>query len=177
MDDPLNPTQGAPSNDAGDERALAAKFVADYKISSSSTGATSTPLPSAQEKHARKHRKKGFRRDKRPTNSLPVMSADDELHAASIALRNENAKAANREETIRLRNKVATAAIWFVSIQIGASNVFFGWYLFHNKESVDHGIMLAWLTASVVEIIGIMGIVAISLFPGKAKRNCTHASS
>lgn len=91
---------------------------------------------------------------------LPFKDKEEELTHDSIRLRRKNL-------TVKLRKIVAYFAIGFVALQLGASNLFFGVYLFSNLQDIQEGVMIAWLSATVVEVIGILGIVTISLFPNK----------
>lgn len=97
----------------------------------------------------------------RGDKTLRFQSTQDELNDDTVRLR-------RKELTVRLRKNVAWAAIWFVGAQLVMSNVLFSAYVFNNVNSLDSAIMIAWLTATVVEVIGILGIVTISLFPNKS---------
>lgn len=97
----------------------------------------------------------------RGDKTLRFQSTQDELNDDTVRLR-------RKELTVRLRKNVAWAAIWFVGAQLVMSNVLFSAYVFNNVNSLDSSIMIAWLTATVVEVIGILGIVTISLFPNKS---------
>ena len=80
-------------------------------------------------------------------------------------------KVRRKKEDIDLRRMIAKFTMWIVVIQIFASNVFMGWYLWFNKETPDKAIMLGWMSSSVIEIVGIMAIVAGSLFPNKKQKS------
>lgn len=84
----------------------------------------------------------------------------------------------------RTRNRTLTYADWwlwsigFVCAQLLAANLFFGWYLWFNRVNPDGKIMIVWLTSSVIEVIGIVVIIATSLFPkGKNGRSACRESS
>ncbi|MBP1161162.1 MULTISPECIES: hypothetical protein [unclassified Rhodococcus (in: high G+C Gram-positive bacteria)] len=94
---------------------------------------------------------------------------DEDSNSALLAaeLRIRTLKAKNREQDIKLRKRLALWSTIFVGAQLLMSNVFFGVYLFVNRENPDSQVMIAWLTASVVEVIGILLVIARSLFPVK----------
>lgn len=81
---------------------------------------------------------------------------------AAVKLRAKN-------QNIRLRRNIAYWSIAFVVLQLVASNVFFGYYLYQNVSNIEVPIMVSWLSSSVIEIIAILGIVASSLFPRRDK--------
>lgn len=56
-------------------------------------------------------------------------------------------------------------ALIFVGVQLAVANLFFGWYLWFNRADPDRAIMAAWLTSTVVEVIGILWVIARNLFP------------
>ncbi|GEM_PF-5951085 len=91
---------------------------------------------------------------------VPLSDADYASHVRS-------AKIWNRRQNIRLRKVIAYWSIGVVVAQLVASNVFFGYYLWQSGAGMATPVMVAWLSSSVVEVISILGIVAISLFPRK----------
>lgn len=93
---------------------------------------------------------------------------DTESALAAVKIRNQTLKTKNREQDIKLRKRLASWAIFFVGLQLIASNLFFGFYLWHNKSDPSQQVMTAWLAASVVEVIGILLVIARSLFPVKS---------
>lgn len=102
---------------------------------------------------------------RKPRKVLGFQSFSDEHTLESVKIR-------HRLLTVSLRKTVAWAAIVFVAIQIVCSNWYFGKYMYavsENPEDLNPAVMIAWLSSSVVEIIGILGIVALSLFPSKGQ--------
>ena len=100
---------------------------------------------------------------RKPRKVLGFQSFTDEHTLESVKIR-------HKLLTISLRKTVAWAAIVFVAIQIVCSNWYFGKYMYavsDNPKDLNPAVMIAWLSSSVVEIIGILGIVALSLFPSK----------
>lgn len=57
------------------------------------------------------------------------------------------------------------------SCMIGGNFLLFGYYLWSESTSstanIPESVMLAWIGATVVEIIGVVTIIATHLFPGK----------
>lgn len=94
---------------------------------------------------------------------------DEDSKSALLAakIRLQTIKATNREQDIGLRKNLARWSIGFVGLQLLASNIFFLIYLCANKTDMDPQVMIAWLGASVIEVIGILLVIARSLFPVK----------
>lgn len=95
---------------------------------------------------------------------------DSESALLAVKLRLRNAQVANEEQDLNLRRMVAKWSIGFVCAQLIAANVFFGWYLWYNRVDPDAKIMTVWLASTVIEVIGIVAVIARSLFPGVRKR-------
>lgn len=98
-----------------------------------------------------------FAKLKRQPARVSVESPKEELSKSSLKLR-------DRRQNMRLRMQLAWFAIIVVSVQLAVANVFFGHYLL-NVDEVDTTVMVAWLSATVVEVIGIVVIIARNLFP------------
>lgn len=99
----------------------------------------------------------------------PETSEDEDSTLSAVRLRHAQAKAQNREQNLRLRKVLAYCAIGLVGVQLLTSNLYFAYFLAHNITSPDPKIMIAWLSASVIEVIGILLVIARSLFPVKSK--------
>lgn len=100
-------------------------------------------------------------------NSEAEESTSEALEA--VKLRTQNLKLDQRQQDMGLRKALAYWAVFFVCVQLLAANVFFGIYLGHNAVKPDTAVMIAWLTSTVVEVIGILWVIARSLFPFKDK--------
>jgi hypothetical protein len=86
-------------------------------------------------------------------------SEKDELSKSAIKLR-------DMTQTSKLRKQLARFAIMAVSAQLLVANVFFGFYLWETRDlGFEPSVMIAWLSATVVEVVGIVVIVARNLFP------------
>lgn len=87
--------------------------------------------------------------------------------------RREEAVAERLEGENRLRERIGTSALKFVWRQLLVSDVIVGAYvlamLFMRRE-VPEGIIVGWMTATVVETIGILWVIARSLFPFRDER-------
>ena len=103
-----------------------------------------------------------FRHMAKPLYKLSSLDEEDN-HPKTL----EAVELNNRAQDTALRKRIANVSIAFVFIQLICSNFFFAVYLIglHDKQCANQGIMIAWMSSSVVEIIAILGIVASSLFP------------
>jgi hypothetical protein len=93
-----------------------------------------------------------------------------ESRLIAIDERRQDERERRGRESSRLRDRVAWAAIILVGIQVVSSNIFFACHMAATLGRPNEPIMLAWMSSSVVEIIGVLGIVAHSLFPGNGKK-------
>lgn len=73
----------------------------------------------------------------------------------------------------KLRNKLGNALLWMVGAQLVVSDIFLSIFMCQNAH--NQTIMLAWLSACVVEIIGIIWVITRSIFPFKDKYRDTEA--
>ncbi|MFD2839364.1 hypothetical protein ACFSYH_02100 [Populibacterium corticicola] len=79
----------------------------------------------------------------------------------------EQLRLAKRSQILQLRRTVAKWAIFFVVLQLACSNYFFWRYLDGRDFSIHPEVMIAWLSACVIEVIGILVVITRSLFPQK----------
>lgn len=100
--------------------------------------------------------------------------ADSDLTAAAANavadLRQRNIKLKHQKQLLKLRKMVARWALWIVVVQLFLANLFFGFYLGFNLREPNQAIMVAWLTSTVVEVIGILWVIARNLFPYRDKQ-------
>lgn len=104
-------------------------------------------------------------------------SADEATKTASsfnaqrrenAALRKLDAKNTRREQENQLRKKVATWSLWFVLGQLVVTNatiVIYIGFMLAVKKYVPTEVLITWLSSTIVEIIGILWVIARSLFP------------
>lgn len=103
---------------------------------------------------------------KRPSRTISVRfpSAREQLTEQTVKLR-------DKTQTTRLRLLMAKFAVIAVSVQLVVANALFFIYLMGwAGEDVETPVIIAWLSATVVEIVGIVGIVAQGLFPLRGRR-------
>lgn len=95
----------------------------------------------------------------------------------SAALRKLDAKNARREQENKLREKVATWSLWFVLGQLVVTNATIVAYIVIMlvvKQYVPTEVLITWLSSTIVEIIGILWVIARSLFPFRDKHHDTE---
>ena len=105
--------------------------------------------------------------ERQPDGGDRVPEVDAESMAA-IRLRIEKLKADREEQSNKLREKVATKSLKFVTWQLVVTNVVVFGYVFFSfwfNHSVPSNVMVAWMTSTFVEIIGILWVITRSLFP------------
>jgi len=105
---------------------------------------------------------KAPRNSRRPKKPVRVELLDTDQEAAR-AVR----KALKLEQNLQLRFMMAIFAIAAVSVQLVAAGLLFWGYLGNRSWRVDvePSIMIAFFSATVVEVIGIVIIIAKNLFP------------
>ena len=87
--------------------------------------------------------------------------------------RREEAVAERLEGENRLCESIGKSALKFVWRQLLASDVIVGAYvlaMLAMQREVPEGIIVGWMTATVVETIGILWVIARSLFPFRDER-------
>lgn len=82
----------------------------------------------------------------------------------------QTVKARDRNQNIRLKKMLARFAIAAVSFQLAAAFVVLVYYLCVTSPEPSEMVIVAWLSATVVEVIGIVYIIARNLFPDRARR-------
>ncbi|MEV8167356.1 hypothetical protein AB0O70_05470 [Microbacterium paraoxydans] len=75
-----------------------------------------------------------------------------------------------REQDVSLKRLLAWVAISAVILQLLVADAFLAYYMLWAKHPPSETVLIAWLSASVVEVIGIVAIVARNLFPNRTKR-------
>jgi hypothetical protein len=102
-------------------------------------------------------------KDPKRAKRVELLTPDEELSMAALKRR-------DRGQTIKLRWGLALFAIIAVSVQILVANLIFGWYMWANGwRNLPSEIMIAWMSATVVEVIGIVVIIARNLFPSSQR--------
>jgi hypothetical protein len=93
---------------------------------------------------------------------LELNSVDVELAKATVKLR-------ARDLDVRLKRLLALFAIGAVSVQLAVADYYFVSNALVGDEPPSDTVLVAWLSSTVVEVIGIVLIVARNLFPNKGK--------
>jgi hypothetical protein len=71
----------------------------------------------------------------------------------------------DRRQRVQLKRHLAYGAFAAVGLQLLVANAAFYVYGFANAWEIEPEVMVAWLSATVVETIGIVLIIARNLFP------------
>lgn len=98
-----------------------------------------------------------------PNNFEEDTSTESAL--AAVRLRREEAQVENQEQNLKLRKAIARWAMCAVSVQLAVSAAAFFTYLIANLDSADSSVIITWLGATVVEVVGIAAVVTRNLFP------------
>lgn len=105
---------------------------------------------------------------------IDAASSFNEQRRENAIIRKLNAKNTRREQENQLRKKVATWSLWFVLGQLVVTNativVYIGFMLV-RKQYVPTEVLITWMTSTIVEIIGILWVIARSLFPFRDKHH------
>ena len=83
----------------------------------------------------------------------------------AVKLRRQLTYLDNQRQNLKLRKRVANAAMWAVGIQMGLTNFAFFVYMGQNGFNPEPPVMIAWMSSTVVQIVGIAVGVAKGLFP------------
>jgi hypothetical protein len=117
---------------------------------------TRRTLPSASEELARQ--------DLPPVPIYGLTDAQSQrLHEAAVQERETHARQA--EENRNLRKRIADHVSLAVAIQVGIADIAFLIYGFWNGWDIPGGTIVAWLSATVVQVIAVGLVVTKSLFP------------
>lgn len=100
-----------------------------------------------------------------PDSADTGMEESTELALEAVRIRLERHKLKQLRQDRMLRKSIAAWAIGFVAFQLLFANLSFGFFLWHNRAEPDASIMIAWLSSTVVEVVGILWVIARSLFP------------
>lgn len=99
--------------------------------------------------------------------STETFGLDDSM--AAVRLRIAQSKAERKEQSNKLRKVIAYIALFFVGSQMLWCNVLVTVYVRCNIHTVDPYVIVAWMGASLVEVVGILWVIARSLFPFRDK--------
>lgn len=99
----------------------------------------------------------------------PGNSAELGFNKKDYAALRRQSKQKNRELDRKLKKKMARWAIRASSTMLAVSSVAFGLYMVSQWRSIPQAAMIGWMSASLVEVLGIVYIVARYLFPNGKK--------
>ena len=105
-------------------------------------------------------------------NKEEIETSSEERKAVAKAKKAE-AKAKRVKDENRLRKLLANKALHFVKVQLYICDAIVIAYVaitFYKQGSVSPYIIVGWMTATLVEAIGILWVIARSLFPFKDKK-------
>jgi hypothetical protein len=88
------------------------------------------------------------------------------LHEAAVQERETHARQA--EENRKLRKRIADHVSLAVAVQVGVADLAFLVYGFWNGWAIPGATIVAWLSATVVQVIAVGLVVTKSLFPSGA---------
>lgn len=98
-----------------------------------------------------------------PVYGLLTDAHTQRLHEAAVQERETHAK--QLEENRKLRKRIADHTSLAVAIQVAIADVAFLIYGFWNGWDIPGSTIIAWLSATVVQVIAVGLVVTKSLFP------------
>lgn len=114
---------------------------------------------------------KAAKKNARSIRSLTRRSKETLVLAPSDVEAATNAeKLRARQIDIGLKRLLAWVAIIAVSLQLVVSDFFLIHYAVLSHREPSETVLVAWLSASVVEVIGVVAIIARNLFPNRGRR-------
>jgi len=99
---------------------------------------------------------------RKPRESMVLEPSERIARKATLKLR-------AREQDVSLKRLLAWVAIAAVILQLLVADAFLAYYMLWAAQAPSETVLIAWLSASVVEVIGIVAIVARNLFPNRSK--------
>jgi hypothetical protein len=109
-----------------------------------------------------------------PVYGLLTDAHTQRLHEATVQERETRAKQA--EENRKLRKRIADHVSLAVAVQVGIADAAFLVYGFWNGWNIPGATMIAWLSATVVQVIAVALVVTKSLFPAGATQNAPKSA-
>ena len=87
-----------------------------------------------------------------------------EIETKKLALDVQQQEVNRLEQEYDHRRAFFRWALWAISIVLGLSAIMFGWYMIVKGPAIDSAVMVAWLSTTLVETLGLGYIIAHSLF-------------
>ncbi len=110
-----------------------------------------------------------------PVYGLLTDAHTQRLHEAAVQERETHAK--QLEENRKLRKRIADHISLAVAIQVGIADLAFLIYGFWNGWDIPGSTIVAWLSATVVQVIAVGLVVTKSLFPSGGAEDGSPPSS
>lgn len=125
-----------------------------------------------------------------PADGVPIDGSADEATSSaaeynaqrreSAHLRKLDAKNQRREQENKLRVTIAERIIDFVACQLFLTNMLAWVYavvMLTRHDPIPSEVIIAWLSSTIVEIIGLLWVMARSLFPFRDKHRDKDAEN
>lgn len=78
-------------------------------------------------------------------------------------------KLEGHSDTLKLRRRLGVAAIVLMAVQLAVADVAFFFYGEANDWKIPGEVVIGWLSSVVVQVVGVVFIVAKNLFPANGK--------
>jgi hypothetical protein len=101
-------------------------------------------------------------RGRRSKESIALLPAEVEARTAAVKLR-------AKQLDVGLKKTLAYFAVGAVALQLVVADLILMRWIVFGEAAPSDPVLVAWLSATVVEVIGIVAIVARNLFPGKSR--------
>ena len=67
-----------------------------------------------------------------------------------------------------MKKGLGYAAFWVVGAQLVIADAAFIWYAFARDWDIPPEVMIGWLSATVVQVVGVVLVIARHLFPTRS---------
>lgn len=106
------------------------------------------------------------RKRRRSASASELDSLDAQQARAAVKLR-------ARDLDVRLKRILAIFVVAAVGAQLVVADLVFAKWMLFGAAAPSDTVVVSWLSATVVEVIGIVAIVARNLFPDRGRRKAT----
>lgn len=110
-----------------------------------------------------------------PVYGLLADAHTQRLHEAAVQERETHARQA--DENRKLRKRIADHVSLAVAVQVGVADIAFLVYGFWNGWDIPGATIIAWLSATVVQVIAVGLVVTKSLFPSSTQPDSSDAKA
>lgn len=108
------------------------------------------------------------RKRRRSANASELDSLDAQQARAAVKLR-------ARDLDVRLKRILAIFAVSAVGVQLLVADLVFARWMLLDAAAPSDTVVVSWLSATVVEVIGIVAIVARNLFPDRGRKKANDS--